>query len=122
VLIKDVDVERERVSLSRKLLLPNPWEQFADEHEAGDLIEGQITNLVDFGAFVQVDSGIQGLVHISEMHVSREGKPEDVLSVGDRVLLRIVNIDPEKERLGLSQRRVSSSEEIAWVYAQQNKS
>jgi small subunit ribosomal protein S1 len=119
VLIQSVDVERERVSLSRKALLPSPWELFAQTHALGDLVEGRVTNVVDFGAFALVTGGIEGLIHISEMHGTRDFAAQDVLCPGDIVLTRILRIEPERQRLALSQRRVSQHEEIEWVWQQE---
>lgn len=115
VLIESVDVERERVSLNRKALQPNPWEEFAEKHEEGELIEGVVTKVVDFGAFVQVSPGIEGLVHVSEIRIYGSGDPKDVLQTGDVLLVRILSIDPDRERLGLSQRRVGMQEEMEWM-------
>ena len=116
VKILSVDIERERVSLSRKVLLPNPWQQFAAEHKVGDLLEVTITNVADFGAFAVITEGIEGLIHISEMYVAHDAKPADVISPGDTVLVRIVRLEPDRERIGLSQRQVSESEELEWTW------
>jgi ribosomal protein S1 len=113
--VLDVDIDRERVSLSRKALLPNPYERFANEHQVGELVEGTVTAVVDFGAFVEVADGVEGLVHSSEMHLGPETQPRDVLSRREPVLARIISMEPESERLGLSMRRVSPAEEIAWM-------
>lgn len=115
VRIERIDEERERIGLSRKVLLPSPWEEFADKHAVGDLIEGQITGLVDFGAFVTLPSQIEGLVHVSEINLPVDASPTEVLQIGERVLVRIINIEPEEERIGLSLRRVSAAEEIEWL-------
>jgi small subunit ribosomal protein S1 len=117
LLIDDVDVERNRISLNRKALLPGPWQQFAAAHEAGDLVEGEVVSLVDFGAFIKLPSGIEGLLHHSEMHTPNHGSVSDELHRGDEVLVRIINIDLERERLSLSMRRVSAAEEISWMAA-----
>lgn len=113
-----VDVERERIGLSRKALLPNPWHAFEAAHAPGELLEGVVTNVAEFGAFVRVADGIEGLVHVSEMHGARGQDPRELLVAGDTVLVRIVRIEPERERLGLSQRRVSREEEMAWIWQQ----
>lgn len=115
VLVQSVDVENERVSLSRKALMPSPWETYADKHTVGELVEGIVTNVVDFGAFVQVAEGIEGLIHVSEMHQTRASAPQDVLFPDDSVLVRILDIQPERQRLALSQRRVSPDEEVQWI-------
>ncbi|MGW8318314.1 MAG: 30S ribosomal protein S1 [Candidatus Promineifilaceae bacterium] len=115
LLVQSVDLENERISLSRKALMPNPYERFAESHHEGQLVEGEVTATVDFGAFVQVADQVEGLVHVSEMDLAYKGAPEDVVQRGERVLTRIISIDAEQERLGLSMRRVSPSEEIAWM-------
>ena len=119
--IMAVDVDRVRVSLSRKALMPSPWELFEQHHNLDDLVEGVVTSVADFGAFVLVDDGIEGLIHISEMHGSQDFTPHDLLSPGDTVLARILNIQPDKERLSLSQRRVSKDEEIQWIWQKQQE-
>ena len=115
VQILDVDVEKERVSLSRKALLPSPWDAFNQQHHAGEIVSGKVTRVLDFGAFVELADGIVGLVHASEIGYSASGKPEDVVKQGDSVLVRILEIDPERERVSLSMRRVPREEQIAWM-------
>lgn len=122
VLILSVDVERERVSLSRKALLTSPWNLFAENHADGDLVEGVVTNVVDFGAFVLVTDGIEGLLHVSEMHGTRDFAPEDILYPGDTILTRILDIQPDQQRLSLSQRRVRQDEEMEWILKRQQDS
>jgi len=117
--ILSVDIEKERVSLSRKALLPNPWETFAQTHHEGDLVEGLVTNVVDFGAFLLVEKGIEGLLHVSEMQGTQDFAPQDVLYPDEYVLVRIVRIDAERQRLSLSQRRVKQYEEIDWIRQRQ---
>jgi small subunit ribosomal protein S1 len=119
VQIQSVDVEKERISLSRKALLPSPWDLFAETHQVGDLTEGVITNVVDFGAFALISDGIEGLVHISELRGAQDFAPQDILTAGDTILLRILDIQPEQQRLALSQRRVSQSEETDWIWQRQ---
>jgi len=121
VLVESVDVERERVRLSRKALLPSPWEAFAQSHAVGDLLEGTVTNVVEFGAFALVADGIEGLIHVSEMHGTRNLAAQDVLSPGDTVLLRILKIQLESQRLSLSQRQVDENEEIEWIWRRQQQ-
>ncbi len=116
VVIQSVDIEQERVGLSRKALLPSPWDSFAQTHTAGSLIEGVVTSVVDFGAFVTVAEGIEGLIHVSEIVGTQDFAPQDVLMPGDTLLLRILKIQPEKQRLSLSQRQVSHNEEMEWIW------
>ena len=121
VLIKSVEIEEEKISLSRKAVLPNPWETFDTFYEEGSLIEGVVTNVVDFGAFVLVDKNIEGLLHVSEIRGPHGLEAHSVLAPGDHVLIRITNIDVERQRLGLSQRKVTQSEEMEWIWNQQQK-
>ena len=115
VLVDKIDVEKEKISLNRKALLPSPWQTFADKQTAGDLVAGEVTAVVDFGAFVRVDEGIEGLLHKNEMNIPNDADPSDALAEGDVILVRIVQIDVAQERLSLSTRRVTASEEINWM-------
>jgi ribosomal protein S1 len=110
VQIKDIDPDRERISLSRKALLPNPWEDVEERYSVGDLEEGTITNVTDFGAFVRLPIGVDGLVHKSEIEMDRYLTPKDVHQPGNKVLVRIISIEPDQERIGLSTRRVTHLE------------
>ena len=103
--VLDVDLERERVSLSLKATQEDPWRQFAREHEVGDIIEGRVTKLVPFGAFVEVDDAIEGLVHISELAAHHVERPEDEVSVHDRVEVKIIDIDLDRRRISLSRKQ-----------------
>jgi ribosomal protein S1 len=114
VKVIDIDIERERVSLDRKSLLPSPWDKFAEKHASGKTMEGQVTNVLDFGAFVELEEGIEGLVHVSEIGYSTSGNPKDVVKPGDRVLVQILDINPERERISLSMRQVPLEQQIAW--------
>lgn len=113
--VDSVDIERERISLNRKALLPDPWDQFTAAHQVDDLVEGTVTAVVEFGAFVELPSGVEGLLHQNEMHVPRDSAPEDVLQPGDVVLVRIVDIESARQRISLSMRRVSAAEEVSWM-------
>lgn len=116
--IQNVDVDRERVSLSRKAVIPNPWDTIEQRHNIGDLIEGRVTNIEDFGAFVEVQKGVVGLVHVSEIDIYGPATIHDIIQPGDEVLVRIIDIDPYEERLSLSLRRVTSEEQIKWMQKQ----
>ena len=115
VIIDNIDLEKEQIGLNRRALLPSPWETFADKHEVGDLIEGVVTSVMDFGAFIQLENGIEGLAHISEIDIAHGGDPNAVLQTGDWLLTRIISIEPKRQRLGLSLRRVSAQEQIEWI-------
>lgn len=115
VKVINVDTERGRVSLSRKALLPSPWDTIDERYRTGDVLEGKVTRVLAFGAFVELERGLEGLVHVSELGYSSTGKPEEVVSEGDRVLVRILDIDKGRERLSLSMRRVPLNEQMVWI-------
>jgi small subunit ribosomal protein S1 len=105
--VLDVDLERERVSLSLKATQEDPWKEFERRYQAGEIIEGQVTKLVPFGAFVRVAAGIEGLVHISELSHEHVDTPESVLSVGDEVRAKVIDVDVPRRRVSLSMRQVT---------------
>jgi small subunit ribosomal protein S1 len=105
--VLDVDLERERVSLSLKATQEDPWKEFERRYKAGEVISGQVTKLVPFGAFVRVAQGIEGLVHISELSHEHVDTPESVLSVGDEVQVKVVDVDVSRRRVSLSMRQVA---------------
>jgi small subunit ribosomal protein S1 len=106
VKILSVDRERERIELSRKQLLPDPWPTVVGKLEMDQVVEGRVTNVVDFGAFVDVGQGVEGLVHTSEMPDGRATCAR--LSRKTPIKVRVLNIDPSKRRLALSLRGVTS--------------
>lgn len=121
VLIDKVVVDKEKVSLNRKALLTSPWETFEEQWSAGDLLEGEITAVVDFGAFVRVADSVEGLLHKNEMNIPSDADPSEALSEGDVILVRLVQIDTAQERLSLSTRRVTAAEEISWMQTRREK-
>jgi small subunit ribosomal protein S1 len=100
--ILDVDLERERISLSLKSTQEDPWEAFGRRHAPGDVIDGRVTKLVSFGAFVEVGEGLEGLVHISELAHRHVEAPAEVVAVGDRVQVKVLDIEPKRRRISLS--------------------
>ena len=100
--ILEVDLERERVSLSLKATQEDPWQVFARTHAIGQVAPGKVTKLVPFGAFVRVADGIEGLVHISELSGKHVELAEQVVSVGDEVFVKVIDIDLERRRISLS--------------------
>lgn len=121
VKVVDIDVDRERVSLSRKALLPNPWQKLASKYENGDLVEGKVVSVLDFGAFVELPEGLQGLVHVSEIGYANMGDPKSVVKKGDKVLVRVLGVEPERERISLSMRRVPVDEQMAWMMEEEEE-
>lgn len=102
VYILALDLEKERVSLSRKKLLKSPWEMAMEKYNEADIIEGTVVRIAPFGAFVEIDPGVDGLIHISQLANHRVEKPEDVVSVNEKIKVKIISIDPEEKRIGLS--------------------
>lgn len=102
VYILALDPEKERVSLSRKKLLKSPWEKVLESIKEGDIIEGTVVRMAPFGAFLEIQPGVDGLVHISQIANHRVEKPEDVLEVGQKVEVKVLSIDSEERRIGLS--------------------
>jgi len=107
--VLDVDLERERVSLSLKATQEDPWKEFERKYSAGEIIDGQVTKLVPFGAFVRVAAGIEGLVHISEISEQHIETPESVLQVGDEVRVKVIEVDVPRRRISLSMRQVGGA-------------
>ncbi|VEG75130.1 30S ribosomal protein S1 [Actinomyces slackii] len=100
--VLDVDFDRERVSLSLKATQEDPWQAFARTHAIGQVVPGKVTKLVPFGAFVRVEDGIEGLVHISELAQRHVEVPEQVAKVNDEVFVKVIDIDLERRRISLS--------------------
>ncbi|APT95140.1 MAG: 30S ribosomal protein S1 [Corynebacterium sp.] len=100
--VLDVDLDRERVSLSLKATQEDPWRVFARTHAVGQIVPGKVTKLVPFGAFVRVEEGIEGLVHISELAQRHVEVPDQVVNVGEDVMVKVIDIDLERRRISLS--------------------
>lgn len=111
-MVEAVDPERGRIRLNRQAALPDPWQVLPTVYNVGDLVEGTVTNITDFGVFIHLPLGIEGLVHSSELHPAEGGFR--VIEVGNKVVARIIHMAPEQKRLGLSLRQVSAEEEGEW--------
>ncbi len=107
VKVLDIDRERQRISLGLKQTQTDPWQQVIDLHGEGDIVTGKVTKVVTFGAFVEILPGVEGLVHISELAQHHVENPREVVSQGDEVQAKIIEIDGERRRLSLSLKRVS---------------
>jgi len=116
VQVLDVDLSRERISLSLKATQQDPWQEFATSHEVGELVYGRVTKLVPFGAFVQVGEGIEGLVHISEMAVHHVEAPEQVVTPGEELWVKIIDIDLDRRRISLSIKQAAEGGVVAAEY------
>ena len=114
--VLDVDLDKERISLSLKATQQDPWQEFADGHQVGQLVYGRITKLVPFGAFVQVGDGIEGLVHISEMAAHHVDLPEQVVSPGEELWVKIIDIDLQRRRISLSIKQAAEGGEVSEEY------
>jgi small subunit ribosomal protein S1 len=115
VQVISVDIEKQRVSLSRKTVLPSPWDSIGETLKPGDYIEGKVTRLVEFGAFVRLPSGVEGLIHISQVGYSSSQDPQNAIRPRETVLLRVLDVDPERKRIALSMRQVPLEKQIAWA-------
>jgi small subunit ribosomal protein S1 len=109
-------MDKERISLSLKATQSDPWQEFADSHAVGQLVYGRITKLVPFGAFVQVGDGIEGLVHISEMAVHHVDLPEQVVTPGEELWVKIIDIDLQRRRISLSIKQAAEGGEVSEEY------
>jgi small subunit ribosomal protein S1 len=109
--VLEVDMDRERVSLSLKSTQEDPWQHFARTHQLGQIVPGNVTKLVPFGAFVRVQEGIEGLVHISELAERHVEIPEQVVQVNDEVMVKVIDIDLERRRVSLSLKQANESGE-----------
>ena len=107
--VLDVDMDRERVSLSLKSTQEDPWQAFARTHAIGQVVPGKVTKLVPFGAFVRVEEGIEGLVHISELAERHVEIPEQVVQVGDEIFVKVIDIDLERRRISLSLKQANEN-------------
>ncbi|MFW6135832.1 MAG: 30S ribosomal protein S1 [Chloroflexota bacterium] len=113
VYVLSVEPERERVGLSIKRLQPNPWETVEDRYSVGQLVRGTVTHVVDFGAFVQVEQGLEGLVHISELDSGNPRHPHDVLREGDHVLVEVLSVDGARRRMALRLEELEARERLS---------
>ena len=113
VFVKDFDPETKRISLGYKTQEMDTWYQFIKDHKVGDVVTAKIASIMPFGAFATVYDGVDGLIHISRISTQRINKPEDVLSVGQEVRVKITEIDEENRKLALSMRAVIEDEERA---------
>lgn len=104
VFILNLDYDTNRIALSRKRLLNDPWDDAIDRYHEGQLVEGTVTNVVDFGAFIALDDGLEGLLHLSEMGDGSLKEPHSYVKKGDRLQLRISRLEPERRRVGFTQR------------------
>ena len=113
---KVIKIEGSKLQLSIKSVLPTPFEEFVSTHQEGDVVEGEVVRLMDFGAFVEVAKGVEGLVHLSELSWDHKAKLEDVVSEGKTVSVRILSVDHKNKRLALSIKKVEQDPWVAFGY------
>jgi small subunit ribosomal protein S1 len=110
VMVVEIDAERERIGLSIRRLQPNPWETIDQRYSLGQLVTGPVTNVAPFGAFVQVEEAVEGLIHASELDTDPQTQPRDLLQPGQTVTAKIISLDKQRQRMGLSLKRVNDED------------
>jgi small subunit ribosomal protein S1 len=114
VYVLKLDRANSKIGLSLRRLQPDPWSLVDTKYSIGQRVEGTITNIVDFGAFAHLEDGIEGLIHVSELSEAEISHSSEVVQRGDQYLLEIIKIEPERQRIGLSLKRVPPDEQVAW--------
>lgn len=122
VQVLKVDKERGRISLGLKQAMPNPWDVVAEKYKVGSVLKGKVVKLVSFGAFVEVEPGVEGLVHISQISKEHVSNPEDVLKIGDIVKVKIMDINPKEKRMSLSIKEAQDEIDIKPAYEKPSES
>ncbi len=112
VKVLDIDRDRQRISLGLKQTQADPWQSVIESYQVGDVVEGRVTKVVTFGAFVEIHPGVEGLVHISELASHHVENPREVVNQGDVLAVRVIEIDADRRRLSLSLKRVADSDPI----------
>jgi ribosomal protein S1 len=115
VKVLSVDRDRQRIALSIKALAPDPWEIAPEKYEEGTLVEGKVTQVVDFGIFVELEPGVEGLLHNSELG---DVEQRNELAQGEGILVKVIRVEPDRRRIGLSVRQVHRDEWEEWAAAQ----
>ena len=113
VVVLQIDASERRVSLGLKQTQPDPWQEVPEKYKVGSVVRGRVVNLTSFGAFTKLEEGIEGLIHISELSERRIEKPEEVVSVGDELDLKVINLSPKDRRIGLSLKALLAEQERA---------
>jgi small subunit ribosomal protein S1 len=112
VKVLDIDRDRQRISLGLKQTQNDPWQQVLDKYKEGDVVEGRVTKVVTFGAFVEILPGVEGLVHISELAAHHVENPREVVAQGQAVNVKIIEVDGERRRLSLSIKRIEEDDVV----------
>lgn len=119
VYVMKIDRDDQRISLSRKKMLPNPWDTIEQRYHMNQLVEGYVTRIVDYGAFAEIEPGVEGLLHLSQLSRGQVENAGEVVKEGETHLLRVVSIEKDRQRIGLSLRQVSANEQIEWMSRKQ---
>ena len=121
VVVLQIDAAERRVSLGLKQTQPDPWEEVPEKYKVGSVVRGKVVNLTSFGAFTKLEEGIEGLIHISELADRRIEKPEEIVSVGDELDLKVINLSPKDRRIGLSLKALLAEQERATTPDEEEK-
>ena len=121
VVVLQIDAAERRVSLGLKQTQPDPWEEVPEKYKVGSVVRGTVVNLTSFGAFTKLEEGIEGLIHISELADRRIEKPEEIVSVGDELDLKVINLSPKDRRIGLSLKALLAEQERAAAPEEEEK-
>ncbi len=108
VVVLDVDKEKSKISLSLKDVTPNPWTLAADKYVVGSVVEGKVVRMVPFGAFIELEPGVDGLVHISQIANKRVEKPEDELKIGETIKVKVIDVNAEQKKISLSKKEAEA--------------
>ena len=109
--VLSIDVEKQRVSLGLKQIEPDPWIQVPEKYAIGSIVHGRVVNITSFGAFAKLEEGVEGLIHISELDERHVDNPEEIVSVGEELELKVISLDPEERRIGLSLKEAKGDQE-----------
>ncbi|MGQ9609246.1 MAG: 30S ribosomal protein S1 [bacterium] len=113
--VLSIDPEKQRVSLGLKQVEPDPWIQVPEKYAIGSIVKGKIVNITNFGAFAKLEEGVEGLIHISELDEKHVDNPQEIVSIGDELDLKVISLDPEERRIGLSLKEAKTDQERAIV-------
>ncbi len=119
-LVINVDKAQKKFSLSLKQLKENPWRGILSRYQVGEIVEGYVTSITDFGAFVEIEEGIEGLIHLSEMDEAKGKHPSEIFNIDDKVKTVILNIDAKDKRIGLSIKAIKKIEEVKTIETHKN--
>jgi small subunit ribosomal protein S1 len=117
--VMQLDHESKRIGLSLKRLQPNPWMEIDEKYNIGDLVDGTISRVVSFGAFVELENGIEALLHISQLGDPPPQTPEEVVQPGDYIVTRVITLEPDRQRMGLSLKNVSEEDRAQMLKARE---